>query len=142
MISEGGLEIAGNATAKDNCQTSWGANPPNDGTAGEGCRFWWAREPFANLSDFSNTVGWCFKHAVFQYDSNGDTVDDAPFPRCTALTTGDVVPPIGNPPHNDAAYFWCVQASATATLGDAITTVKKWSTLNQPRLDRLGGWRN
>lgn len=140
--SEGGAEIAGNTTAKDNCQTTWNANPPNDGTAGEGCRFWWARESFAELSDFSNTVGWCFKHAIFEYDTDGDDLDDAPFPRCIDLTTGDVVPPIGNPVHNDAEYFWCVAIPATATLGDAIATVKKWSTVREPRLDRLSNWRN
>lgn len=137
MTSEGGAEIAGNNTAKDNCQTSWGANPPQDGTAGESCRFWWAREQFEGLSPYSNTVGWCFKHAVFQYDTDGDSMDDAPFPRCTALTTGDVVPPIGNPMHNDAQYFWCVALPATATLGDAITSVKKWSAMREPKLDRL-----
>ncbi len=137
MASEGGAEIAGNATAKDNCQSSWGANPPQDGTAGEGCRFWWAREPFEGLSPYSNTVGWCFKHAVFQYDTNGDNMDDAPFPRCITLTTGDVVPPIGNPMHNDAQYFWCVALPATATLGDAINSVKKWSAMREPKLDRL-----
>jgi hypothetical protein len=137
MAAEGGAEIAGNATAKDNCQTSWGANPPQDGTAGESCRFWWAREPFEGLSPYSNTVGWCFKHAVFQYDTNGDNMDDAPFPRCIALTTGDVVPPIGNPMHNDAQYFWCVALPATATLGDAINSVKKWSAMREPKLDRL-----
>jgi hypothetical protein len=97
-----------------------GASPPDDGVAGESCRYWWAREPFDTLSPFSNTVGWCFKHAVFQYDSNGDQVEDAPFPRCPVLTTGDVVPPIGNPPHNDAQYFWCAAlpppALAPATL--------------------------
>jgi hypothetical protein len=138
--SEGGLEIAGNATAKDNCQTSWGAAPPGDGVAGEGCRYWWAREPFDGLSPYSNTVGWCFKHAVFQYDTNGDMTPDAPFPRCNTLTTGDVVPPIGNPPHNDAQYFWCVALPATATLGPALDSVKKWEAMRQPKIDRMGGF--
>lgn len=140
MTAEGGAEIAGNATAKDNCQTSWGANPPADGTAGESCRFWWAREPFDGLSPYSNTVGWCFKHAVFQYDSNGDMTVDAPFPRCITATTGDVIPPIGNPPHNDAQFFWCVALPATATLGHAVDSVKKWSAMREPKLDRLGGY--
>jgi hypothetical protein len=85
-----------------------GAAAPDDPSAGESCRYWWAREPFESPSPYSNTVGWCFKHAAFQYDTNGDLVSDAPFPRCITLTTGDLVPPIGNPPHNDAEYFWCV----------------------------------
>lgn len=84
-----------------------GALPPADPTGGESCRYWWAREAFEGLSPYSNTVGWCFKHAGFLYDTNGDMTPDAPFPRCTALTTNDIVPPVGNPPHNDAEYFWC-----------------------------------
>jgi len=88
------------------CQAA-GAAAPDDPTNGESCRYWWAREPFEGLSQFSNTLGWCFKHAAFQYDTNGDQTPDAPFPRCITLTTGDIVPPIGNPPHNDAQYFWC-----------------------------------
>ena len=89
-----------------------GAAAPSDAMNGESCRYWWAREPFDTVSPFSNTMGWCFKHATFQYDSNGDMVLDAPFPRCPTLTTGDVVPPIGNPMHNDAEYFWCVAEAA------------------------------
>ena len=88
------------------CQAA-GAAAPDDPTNGESCRYWWAREPFDGLSPFSNTLGWCFKHAAFQYDTNGDMTPDAPFPRCITLTTGDVVPPIANPAHNDAQYFWC-----------------------------------
>ncbi len=94
--------------APDDCTTRWGAAPPDDPLAGESCRYWWARERFDGLSPFSNRVGWCFKHSIFRYDSNGDNVDDRAHPRCVDLTTGDVVPPIGNPPHNDAQSFWCV----------------------------------
>ncbi|HVV83514.1 MAG TPA: hypothetical protein VHE35_10600 [Kofleriaceae bacterium] len=99
--SEGGLN-------PDSCQMRWGAAPADDGGLGESCRYWGGRETFQGLSPYSDTVGWCFKHVAFQYDSDGDGNLDASFPRCAALTTGDVVPPIGNPPHNDAAYFWCV----------------------------------
>src|SRR4029453_10752910 len=99
VASEGGL-------APYTC-ASKGAAAPDDAMNGESCRYYWAREPFDTLSAFSNTLGWCFRHAVFQYDTNGDMVNDAAFPRCVDLTTGDVVPPIGNPPHNDAEYFWC-----------------------------------
>ncbi|MBL8910990.1 MAG: hypothetical protein JNM17_09835 [Archangium sp.] len=119
--------------APDSCQARWGAAPPSDMVAGESCRYWWAREPFDTGSNFSNTVGWCFKHAVFQYDSNGDMTPDSPTPRCTTLTTGDIVPPIGNPPHSDAEYFWCVQKPP----------MKLWSPplrVQQPLLDRMQ-WR-
>jgi len=140
MASEGGLEIAGNATAKDNCQTAWAAAPAADGTAGESCRYFWSREQFDGLSPYSNTVGWCFKHAIFQYDSNGDMTNDAPFPRCTTLTTGHDaahVPPIPAASTNDAQYFWCVALPAMATLGDATRAVKKWNFRHEPKLDRL-----
>jgi hypothetical protein len=95
--------------APESCNAKWGAALPSDPTAGESCRYFWAMEPFDGLSRFSNTVGFCFKHAVWQYDSNLDMTPDAPFPRCTALTTGDVLPPIMNPAENDALFFWCVQ---------------------------------
>ena len=93
--------------APNNCQTRWGAAPPPDSTSGESCRYFWAVEPGPNLTRFSNTLGYCFKHAAFQYDSNGDLTPDMPWPRCTTLTTGDVVPPF-SPMQNDALYFACV----------------------------------
>ncbi len=104
QVSEGGV-------APHTC-VARGAAPP-EAVNGESCRYWWAREPFDAPSPFSNTLGWCFRHTAFQYDSNGDSAPDAPFPRCINLTTGDVVPPIGNPPHNDAQFFWCVPLPAT-----------------------------
>lgn len=103
--SEGGV-------APYTCE-SRGAAPPESATAGESCRYWWSREPFEQLSPYSNTVGWCFKHAIFQYDTNGDQVPDTPYPRCINTTEGDVLPPIANPPHNDAEYFWCIARAVT-----------------------------
>lgn len=95
---------------------SRGASPPDSATAGESCRYWFGNENFAQLTPFSNTLGFCWKHAIYQYDTNGDSQPDAPFPRCITLTTGDVVPPLANPPHNDAVYFWCA-AQATSFTG-------------------------
>ena len=119
--SEGGL-------APDSCELRWGTAPPDNGGLGESCRYWSAREPFAALSPFSNTVGWCFKHVSFLYDPDGDGTLDTSFPRCAGLTMGDVVPPIGNPPHNDAMYFWCL---AQATPRSPMITIP------QVRTDRL-----
>lgn len=131
MASEAGVAPLG-------CER-WGAAPPSDPTAGESCRYWWAREPFFGLSPYSNSVGWCFKHAAFQYDSNGDLTPDAPFPRCTTLTTGDVVPPIVNPPHNDAEYFWCTALPATFTGGPAPRSLAPSAPPEPPpmHIDRL-----
>lgn len=127
LASEGGV-------APFTCEAR-GAEPPASANAGESCRYWWAREPFDDLSMFSNTVGWCFEHSTWQYDSNGDMVVDAPFPRCTTLTHGDVVPPVGNPAHDDAVFFWCAPRSA-ALQGPLVSTPAPVA-----RLDRLGGWR-
>ena len=131
MTSEGGV-------TPYTCESK-GASPPDSATAGESCRYFWAREPFDELSPFSNTLGFCWKHAIYMYDSNNDMMPDAPFPRCITLTTGDVVPPIGNPPHNDAMYFWCV-AQPTALQG-AVHNVKKWFADEVGYTDRLGNWR-
>ena len=88
-----------------------GAALPSDPTNGESCRYYWLREPFASPGAYSNTVGWCFKHAAFQYDTDGDQTPDAPSPRCVTLTTGDLVLPIGD--GNDALYFGCVAQPAS-----------------------------
>lgn len=135
--NEGG-EPTTSTTDKDNCQATWGAAPAADGTAGESCRFWWAREPFDALSPYSNTVGWCFKHAVFQFDSNGDMTPDMPFPRCTTLSmTGDTVPPVNGTP--DALYFWCLQ-SPPPMLAGAVHNIKAFHARMEPKADRLIDW--
>lgn len=102
--------------------------------AGESCRYFWAVEPFDPLTRFSNTLGFCFKHATALYDSNGDMTLDAPFPRCTTLTSGDVLPPIANPPESDALFFWCVEKPAMKRP----QAVEREAVLV---LDRLTNWR-
>ncbi len=101
--SEGGV-------APYTCQARGAPAPADPG--GESCRYWWARESAAELTAWSNTLGWCLAHAETLYDSDGDTLPDAPFPRCTTLTTGDVLPPFGAPAENDAEYFWCVDIAS------------------------------
>ncbi len=122
-----------------NCATKWGAAAPNDAAAGESCRYWWAKEPFDNLSPFSNTVGWCFKHATWQFDSDNNMAVDSPFPRCAALTKQDKVLPIANPAGDDALYFFC--EAMPAMLQTSIKNVKKSVAGNALLVDRLGGWR-
>ena len=98
---------------------------------GEACFFWWMREPSDQVTPFSNTVGWCFRFAAFQYDSNNDTVPDAPYPRCSTITTGDVLPPLNG--SSDALFFGCVELMSSLP-----------APLPAPRrmfLDRLDGWR-
>jgi hypothetical protein len=103
MSLEGGI-------APDACQGRWGAPAPDDATAGESCRFWHMREPFADLSPFSNSVGWCMAHARLLFDSDGDQTPDAPFPRCIDVTHGDLLPPFGD----DAVNFGCAADSLLA----------------------------
>lgn len=65
---------------------------------------------------------------------DGET-PDAPVPRCTALTTGDVVPPIQNPPGNDALTFYCLPQPT------APKSPYQRTTLEPVTLPRLTGWR-
>ena len=104
-------ETSEEGVAPYNC-TAFGAAPPTDPMDGETCTFWWTREATDFVTAFSNTVGWCFRFAAFQYDSDGDTTPDAPYPRCITLTTGDVVPPLNG--SSDALYFGCVALPASS----------------------------
>jgi hypothetical protein len=106
QASEGGV-------APDTCGAR-GAALPDHPQDGESCRYWWAREPTPG-SAYSNTLGWCFRHAAFRYDADGDGVLDTPHPRCIDVTTGDVLPPVEEPPESDAEYFWCVALPFLAT---------------------------
>lgn len=114
------------------------AAPPDDPDAGESCRYYWSREPFDPPSRYGNTVGWCFKHAKFQYDSDGDNSLDTPFPRCIDVTNGDVIPPVMNPPISDALYFWCVAVPTSTPLLGPVG--RKPPTRVPVLLDRVTGW--
>jgi hypothetical protein len=122
--------------APDSCAAKWGASPPNNGSTGESCRYLWAREVFEPHSRFGNVFGFCFQHAASQYDSNGDQTPDAPFPRCTALTTGDVLPPVANPAGNDALEFWCLPYP-TRKRAEPVNAQR----LSSPMRPSLTGWR-
>ncbi len=123
----------------NSCQARWGAAPPSDATAGESCVFWWSREPTSLTSRppgrLSNTLGFCFKHVGAQYDSDGDEVRDAPWPRCTSLTTGDVLPPVSNPAGNDALDFGCLQKPVMKRAAESVSRLE----MNSP--NQLQGWR-
>lgn len=114
---------------------SKGAAPPDDPAAGESCRYWWARETFDELSPYSNTIGWCFEHTSYRYDSDGDQAVDAPFPRCAALSSADKVPPLASPPHDDARYFWC--KALPAMLKTSVRRVRTFAGDAPLALDRV-----
>lgn len=106
---EGGV---GNHTCAD-----LNAPPPETVVGGESCRYFWARETFTNLSQFSNTLGFCWDHTLLWYDRVGnDMVGDTAWPRCTTLPVGaDTLPPVGNPPVPDPLYFWCIKQPTMLT---------------------------
>jgi hypothetical protein len=59
---------------------------------GEHCRYIWSFE-LDDQSNFlrsptSDTLGFCFDHSKYLYDSNGDNTPDAPFPACASLPNG------------------------------------------------------
>ena len=127
MTSEGGV-------APDSCQQRWGRPSPGD-PDGESCRYWWAREPFDTLSPYSNTVGWCFRHGAHLYDSDLNGTLDLAFPRCVSLTTGDVEPPVMNPPGNDALHFWCI--ATPQMLARVAQRIGREPAMREPRHDTL-----
>ena len=59
---------------------------------GEHCRYLWSFEidPVAGFlrSPTSDTVGICFDHSKYRFDSDGDQTLDTPYPPCSALPDG------------------------------------------------------
>lgn len=98
--------------APKSCEAQ-GAPAPSTASTGESCRYWYGREPFEYLTPYSNTVGFCYAHAAAEYDSDGDMFGDSPFPRCTTLTHGDVIPYANKPVADDAVLFWCAPQPAS-----------------------------
>ena len=64
----------------------------NDGDGGEHCRYIWSFEidDQGNFlrSPTSDTMGFCFDHGKYQYDSNNDNMPDMPLPNCGSLADG------------------------------------------------------
>jgi hypothetical protein len=100
------------------CESAGGVSTrPEVPSTGESCRFWWVRQGGPAQDAFSNSLGFCFNHASYRYDSDGQapwTLTTA-MPRCPALTTADVFPPVdAQSRHNDAQFFGCMSmAEAT-----------------------------
>lgn len=129
-ISEGGV-------APYTCESK-GASAPRNAASGESCRYWWVLEPFDGVTPYSNTVGWCFKHSIFQYDSDGNMTPDRPRPRCAAVSKGDIALPI-RAMSQDALDQFCIELPAM--LQTSVKNVRKAYGLNETHLDRLNGFR-
>jgi hypothetical protein len=64
----------------------------NDTDGGEHCRYIWSFE-IDDQGNFlrsatSDTIGFCFDHGKYQYDSNNDNMPDMPLPNCGMLQDG------------------------------------------------------
>jgi hypothetical protein len=128
------------------CESDGGPSvaPGTPGT-GETCEYYWTRESATVVTNFSNTLGWCFNYASWKYDPDGmDPVTNTdPYPRCPSLTTGDVLPPHSTDPtmpKNDALYFGCIAEPATMLVSPArqYLHLHQSRARKQPVLDRLG----
>jgi hypothetical protein len=91
-------------------------NPDRVGTfdttaGGEHCRFIWGFEIDTQgnflRSPTSDTMGFCFDHSKYLYDSNNDNTPDAPLPACAALPDGFG----GASPVDGAADLGCVDTT-------------------------------
>jgi hypothetical protein len=92
---------AGNCGANDDdrlgeaphrCQTPDRVGSFDTSPGGEHCRFLWSLEIDDQghflRSPSSDTVGFCFDHSKYLYDSNGDNMPDTPMPACASLPDG------------------------------------------------------
>jgi hypothetical protein len=74
------------------CNTTDARGMFNTAPDGEACRYIWSFEiddqgTFLR-SPTSDTLGFCFDHSKYQYDSNGDNMPDMNLPTCQQLQDG------------------------------------------------------
>jgi hypothetical protein len=88
----------------------------NDADGGEHCRYMWGFEiddqGVYQPSPTSNTVGFCFDHGKYQYDSNADNTPDMPYPNCGMLADGFGS---GSNPAMPLTYFGAADLSCVDT---------------------------
>jgi hypothetical protein len=121
----------------------------NDADGGEHCAFIWYFEtvqgsnPIAILrSPTSDTVGFCFDHGKYQYDSNNDNMPDKALPNCNMLATAGFS--TATDPTNPLTYFGAADLGCvdTATAGIAAqgkamlpeSAGRKRAVIDMPRL--------
>jgi hypothetical protein len=99
--------------APHRCQTPDALGTFDTSATGEECAYWWLLEVDATAtltrSAYSDSLGFCFDHSKYQYDSDGDGVADAPLPPCQQLQIHGSGSALG------AADLGCID-SATAGL--------------------------
>ncbi len=100
-----------------NCTTSSAVGTFNSSsTSGEHCHYFWSLEvdgTNANLlrSPYSDTLGLCFDHSKYQYDSNGDQTPDTAYPACKDLQ----VMGTSMDPSNPLTYFGAIDFGCVDT---------------------------
>jgi hypothetical protein len=112
---------------------------------GEECEYLWRREYDTMtktylLSDHKDTVGICFDHSQYQYDSDGDNTADTTLPPCGALVQGFGA---GSDPTDPLTFFGaadlgCVTSDEAGVMVNGKmqvpdTTVEKWRRIDMPR---------
>jgi len=113
--------------------------------AGESCQYLWYREVDDQgnylASATSNSLGFCFDHSKYLYDSDGDNTADKPLPPCSTLANGfgsGSAP--SDPNYWGAADLGCVDTTnAGIMMAQGKTTqlpestMHKRATINLPR---------
>ena len=123
-----------------------GGVPQGEHPNGEQCEFLWRREIDSMTGDYlpsetKDTVGFCFDHHQYQYDSNMDNMADTNLPPCAALVQGfgsgsDPTKPLE---YWGAADLGCVtsdEAGVNMVNGKAKLppgTLEKWRRVDMPR---------
>jgi hypothetical protein len=123
-------------------RTSTNANMPSFETGGEHCRYIWSFEidDQGNFlrSPTSDTVGFCFDHSKYQWDSNADDTPDTDYPSCALLASGSstATDPLKPLEYWGASDLGC-EDSTTAGLATgkklSATMVEKMRKANLPR---------
>jgi hypothetical protein len=150
---------------KDNCGTNgekrWGKAPNrchfddrpnatsmNVGSAGdhggEHCQYLWRREIDSMTRTYlpspsSNTLGFCYDHSKYKYDTNNDMMPDKELPSCATRLDGfSASMDPADPDYFHAADLGCVDntripmmANGKAAVSEE--TMRKWNNIPMPR---------
>jgi hypothetical protein len=86
----GSGDVNQHGMAPHRCQTPDALGSFDTSATGEECAYWWYLETDSSTntltrSDYSDTLGFCFDHSKYSYDTNGDGTADTPLPPCQQL---------------------------------------------------------
>ena len=85
----GSGDINQHGAAPHRCQTPDALGSFDTSATGEECAYWWYLETDTSgtlhRSPYSDSLGFCFDHSKYSYDTNGDNTPDTPLPPCQQL---------------------------------------------------------